>query len=97
VNQLRKLWVWAVCCTWLGEVLAQTPAATGGLESKPVRVLTELQTILLSIAGILATIAFIIFGVGMMYYKKRWEEISTPVIGALIAGSASAIASFLIK
>ena len=97
-NAIRWACIWAVCCTPLGVLAQATTGSTlpSGLD-KPKTLLTGLQGMLLGISVVLLTIALIATGIAMMYYKKRWEDISMPVIGGIVVGCAPAIASFLIN
>lgn len=97
-NAIRRTCIWAVCCTPLGALAQSTTGSTlpAGLD-KPKTLLTGVQSLLLGCSVVLLTIALIATGIAMMYYKKRWEDISMPVIGGIVVGCAPAIASFLIN
>jgi hypothetical protein len=92
---LKRLCIAAACSA---PMLTFGQTAPGGLTlNKPLLVLTAIQETLLTISGVLLTIALICVGVAIMNYKKRWEDISTPVIGGLIVAVAPALAAFIIK
>lgn len=96
-NAMRRAWVWAVCCTPFGEALAQAATSLPAGLDKPQKLLEGVKGLLVACSVILLTIALICTGVAMMYYKKRWEDISMPVIGGIIVGIAPALASFLVS
>jgi type IV secretion system protein VirB2 len=78
--------------------LALAGASTPALAqiSKVDTVMTNIQTVLSGVAVVAFTIALIWAGFKMAFQHAKWSEISNIVIGAILVGGASGIASWLI-
>jgi type IV secretion system protein VirB2 len=59
-------------------------------------VMTNIQTVLSGVAIVTFTIALIWAGFKMAFQHAKWSEISNIVIGGILVGGASGIASWLI-
>lgn len=59
-------------------------------------VMTNIQTVLSGVAVVAFTIALIWAGFKMAFQHAKWSEISNIVIGGILVGGASGIASWLI-
>lgn len=59
-------------------------------------VMTNIQNVLSGVAVVAFTIALIWAGFKMAFQHAKWSEISNIVIGAILVGGASGIASWLI-
>lgn len=58
--------------------------------------LTTVQTWLISIAGVLATIAFMFVGFRMMFNAAQFKDVAPVFWGACIVGGATGIAAMLL-
>jgi type IV secretion system protein VirB2 len=88
-------WKRGVCSRWWTGFLVlicSTPAFAQFERAK--QGLTTVQTFLIGIGVVIATIAILLVGFKMMYRKTPWDEVSHVFWGGLIAGSAVAIASW---
>ncbi len=92
---MRKAWVTVLTVAPVA-ALASAGGMAGGL-NKATTALTTLQTFLLAAAIILVTIALMGCGIAMAFYKKRWEDLNAPVMGALVIGMASGLSAWLIN
>jgi type IV secretion system protein VirB2 len=80
-------------------VLAATTVTTSrafAQLAKGTTALTQVQTWLLSIAGILATIAFMFVGFRMMFNAAQFKDVAPVFWGAVIVGGAAGIAALLL-
>ena len=59
--------------------------------------LTAVQTLLLSLGGIIMTIAFVVGGWRMAFDKQTLRDVSSIFIGGVIVGSASALGTWLVS
>lgn len=59
--------------------------------------LNQVRTWLLSIAGILATIAFMFVGFRMMFNAAQFKDVAPVFWGAVIVGGAAGIAALLLS
>ncbi len=65
--------------------------------TKGTAALTSVQTWLLAIAGILATIAFMFVGFRMMFNAAQFKDVAPVFWGATIVGGAAGIATLLLS
>lgn len=59
-------------------------------------VMTNVQTVLIGVSVVAFTIALVWAGFKMAFQHAKWSEISNIVIGGIIVGGASGIASWLL-
>jgi len=60
-------------------------------------VMTNVQTVLVSVAVTLFTVAIMWAGFKMAFQQAQWSEISNLVIGGILVGGAAGIASWLLN
>lgn len=76
--------------------LASVSAPAFAQISKVDTVMTNIQNVLSGVAVVAFTIALIWAGFKMAFQHAKWSEISNIVIGGILVGGASGIASWLI-
>ena len=60
-------------------------------------VMTNVQTVLVSVAVTLFTVVIMRAGFKMAFQQAQWSEISNLVIGGILVGGAAGIASWLLN
>lgn len=79
-----------------GAALAMSAAPAFAQISRVNTVMTNVQTILIGVSVVAFTIALVWAGLKMAFQHAKWSEISNIVIGGIIVGGASGIASWLL-
>lgn len=80
----------------IAAVLASASTSAFAQISKVDTVMTNIQNVLSGVAVVAFTIALIWAGFKMAFQHAKWSEISNIVIGGILVGGASGIASWLI-
>lgn len=88
MKKLHQLLVLAAGTAMASPAFAQLEKGTTAL--------TTVQTWLLSIAGVLATIAFMFVGFRMMFNAAQFKDVAPVFWGACIVGGAAGIAALLL-
>ena len=98
LNVLRRLSAHrrpaALACATAALALSATPAFAQ--ITRVNTVMGNVQTILIGVSVIAFTVALIWAGFKMAFQHAKWSEISNIVIGGIIVGGASGIASWLL-
>ena len=85
----------AIACAGAAFALSATPAFAQ--ISKVNTVMANVQTMLVGVSVVAFTIALCWAGFKMAFQHAKWSEISNIVIGGIIVGGASGIASWLLN
>ena len=80
----------------IAAILASASTSAFAQISKVDTVMTNIQNVLSGVAVVAFTIALIWAGFKMAFQHAKWSEISNIVIGGILVGGASGIASWLI-
>ena len=80
----------------IAAIVASASTSAFAQISKVDTVMTNVQNVLSGVAVVAFTIALIWAGFKMAFQHAKWSEISNIVIGGILVGGASGIASWLI-
>lgn len=92
----RMAWLCLLALHFVAHAQTNPITGPGGLD-KATQALSAIQTFLLGVAGTFITISLIGCGIGMAFYKKRWEDLAMPVMGGIVCGVASAVGAWLVS